>query len=64
MFCLQRVLTTEFINGVKVNEKELIKNLGLNLGDVDKKLFTVFSEQIFHTGFIHADPHPGNGKFN
>lgn len=19
------------------------------------------AEQIFHTGFVHADPHPGNG---
>lgn len=21
-----------------------------------------FAEQIFHTGFVHADPHPGNGN--
>jgi len=32
------------------------------LSDIDKKLFQAFSEQIFHTGFVHADPHPGNGK--
>ncbi|XP_074024000.1 uncharacterized aarF domain-containing protein kinase 5-like, partial [Numenius arquata] len=25
-----------------------------------EKLIRVFAEQIFHTGFIHADPHPGN----
>uniref|UniRef100_A0A8B9ZZ93 AarF domain containing kinase 5 n=1 Tax=Anas zonorhyncha TaxID=75864 RepID=A0A8B9ZZ93_9AVES len=24
------------------------------------KLIRVFAEQIFYTGFIHADPHPGN----
>jgi len=23
-----------------------------------------FSDQIFLTGFVHADPHPGNGKIN
>ncbi|KAK7073501.1 putative aarF domain-containing protein kinase 5 [Halocaridina rubra] len=33
---------------------------GLNLMDVDKKLINAFAEQIFHTGFVHADPHPGN----
>ena len=32
------------------------------MSDIDKKLFQAFSEQIFHTGFVHADPHPGNGK--
>jgi aarF domain-containing kinase len=25
------------------------------------KLICTFAEQIFSTGFIHADPHPGNG---
>lgn len=35
---------------------------GLNLADVDRKLITAFSEQIFNTGFVHADPHPGNGN--
>lgn len=33
----------------------------LDLADVDRKLFQIFSEQIFNTGFVHADPHPGNG---
>lgn len=32
-----------------------------DLADIDRKLFSVFSEQIFNTGFVHADPHPGNG---
>jgi aarF domain-containing kinase len=32
----------------------------LDLKEVDKKLFEVFAYQIFTTGFVHADPHPGN----
>ncbi len=59
----QRVLTTEFIDGIKISETEKIIEQNLSLADVDKKLFTAFAEQIFHTGFIHADPHPGNGDF-
>ncbi|XP_032670730.1 uncharacterized aarF domain-containing protein kinase 5 isoform X2 [Odontomachus brunneus] len=56
----KRVLTTEWIDGVKVTDVKGIKALGLDLSDVDKKLITLMGEQIFHTGFVHADPHPGN----
>uniref|UniRef100_A0A6M2DVZ1 ABC1 atypical kinase-like domain-containing protein n=1 Tax=Xenopsylla cheopis TaxID=163159 RepID=A0A6M2DVZ1_XENCH len=55
-----RVLTTEFIEGIKVNDKRKLQDEGLNLADIDRKLITAFSEQIFNTGFVHADPHPGN----
>ncbi|RZF48017.1 hypothetical protein LSTR_LSTR002083 [Laodelphax striatellus] len=56
----KRVLTTEFIDAVKINDKEGLLQMGLSLADVDRKLFRTFAEQIFHTGFVHADPHPGN----
>jgi aarF domain-containing kinase len=59
---LQRVLTTEFIHGTKVSDVKSLKRQGFSLADIDTKLFQAFSEQIFHTGFVHADPHPGNGK--
>ncbi|KAK7792240.1 hypothetical protein R5R35_012853 [Gryllus longicercus] len=56
----QRVLTTEFVDGVKVSDKKQLQQRGFSLADVDRKLFHTFAEQIFHTGFVHADPHPGN----
>ncbi|XP_048509949.1 uncharacterized aarF domain-containing protein kinase 5 isoform X3 [Athalia rosae] len=56
----QRILTTEWIDGCKINDTACLKEQGLDLSDVDRKLFSVMAEQIFHTGFIHADPHPGN----
>lgn len=52
----------EFVDGIKINNTEELLAKGFSLADVDKKLFTAFSEQIFHTGFVHADPHPGNGN--
>jgi aarF domain-containing kinase len=55
-----RILTTEFIDGIKISDKEAIEAAGLNLVEVDTKLLRIFSEQLFHTGFVHADPHPGN----
>ncbi|XP_043227436.1 uncharacterized aarF domain-containing protein kinase 5-like isoform X1 [Amphibalanus amphitrite] len=55
-----RVLTAEFIDGVKISDLEGIEQLGLDVADVDTKLIRSFAEQIFHSGFVHADPHPGN----
>ncbi|KAF0047586.1 hypothetical protein F2P81_001219 [Scophthalmus maximus] len=56
----KRVLTAEFCHGCKINNVEDIKRRGLSLKDTADKLIRTFAEQIFYTGFIHADPHPGN----
>ncbi|XP_050000873.1 uncharacterized aarF domain-containing protein kinase 5 isoform X4 [Alexandromys fortis] len=56
----KRVLTADFCEGCKVNDMEAIKEQGLAVQDVAKKLIQAFAEQIFYTGFIHSDPHPGN----
>ena len=56
----KRILTTEFIDGIKVSDKDILENAGLNLAEIDRNILKIFSEQLFHTGFIHADPHPGN----
>ncbi|KAK2584251.1 hypothetical protein KPH14_006662 [Odynerus spinipes] len=56
----KRILTIEWIDGIKINNVEELKKQGLNVNDIDKKLITIMAEQIFHTGFVHGDPHPGN----
>ncbi|XP_035613218.1 uncharacterized aarF domain-containing protein kinase 5-like isoform X1 [Oncorhynchus keta] len=56
----KRVLTAEFCEGCKINNVKEIKRQGLSLKDTADKLIRTFAEQIFYTGFIHADPHPGN----
>ncbi|XP_034254313.1 uncharacterized aarF domain-containing protein kinase 5 isoform X1 [Thrips palmi] len=56
----KRILVTEFIDGIKVSDVKALKENGFSLADIDQKLISAFAEQIFHTGFIHADPHPGN----
>lgn len=45
-----------------MNDLNALKKGRYSLADIDRKLFRAFGEQIFHTGFIHADPHPGNGE--
>ncbi|GAA30503.2 uncharacterized aarF domain-containing protein kinase 5 [Clonorchis sinensis] len=56
----KRVLTAEFIDGIKANEVSALREAGFCLADLDKLLVRVFSYQVFCTGFVHADPHPGN----
>ncbi|XP_076449179.1 putative aarF domain-containing protein kinase 5 [Babylonia areolata] len=56
----KRVLTTEYINGCKISDLQAIQGMGLSVRDVDRKLVQCFSDQIFLSGFVHADPHPGN----
>lgn len=56
------MLTAEWIDGYKISDLDKIEKDKLNIVDIDRMLFKIFSEQIFNTGFIHADPHPGNSK--
>ncbi|KAL3314418.1 putative aarF domain-containing protein kinase 5 [Cichlidogyrus casuarinus] len=56
----KRVLTTEFIDGIKINQTNKLVSEGFDLAEIDKLLVKTFSYQIFCTGFVHADPHPGN----
>ncbi|MFZ2630123.1 MAG: AarF/UbiB family protein [Desulfosalsimonadaceae bacterium] len=56
----RRVLTMEFIDGVKASDIQYLDNAGM-----DKKLITrrganLLLTQTFDHGFFHADPHPGN----
>ncbi|XP_066148999.1 uncharacterized aarF domain-containing protein kinase 5 [Euwallacea fornicatus] len=55
-----RVLVTEFAEGIKINDIQKLKENGFSLADINNKLFEAFGHQIFQTGFVHADPHPGN----
>ncbi|KAI0217907.1 putative aarF domain-containing protein kinase 5 [Lamellibrachia satsuma] len=59
-YTTKRVLTAEFIDGCKISDVDAIAKMGISLADINKKLIECFAHQIFHTGFVHADPHPGN----
>jgi aarF domain-containing kinase len=56
-FTSRRVLTMEFMEGLKITELE---GTGINRHDVAQKLVEVYCEQILRDGFFQADPHPGN----
>ncbi|THD19602.1 putative aarF domain-containing protein kinase 5 [Fasciola hepatica] len=56
----KRVLTAEYIDGIKINQVSKLRDAGFSLAELDRLLIQCFSCQVFQTGFVHADPHPGN----
>lgn len=56
----KRVLALEDVYAIKITDYEHITNAGIDRGQVAKRLFDTYLQQIFEDGFFHADPHPGN----
>ena len=54
-----RVLTTEFIEGIKISDIEGIETAGLDRTILTARGADLVLEQIFVHGFFHADPHAG-----
>jgi len=55
-----RVLTLENVQGIKITDYAGLEKAGINRAQVAEYLFETYLQQIFHHGFFHADPHPGN----
>jgi len=56
----ERVMTTERINGVPIDDLERITQAGHDPKQVLQKASEASFNQIFRDGFFHADVHPGN----
>src|SRR4051794_31997271 len=55
-----RVLTLEFIDGVKATETRDIDAAGLDRQELARNLVRSAVQMVMIDGFFHADPHPGN----
>lgn len=55
-----KVLTLEFIDGIKISDIAKIKESGGDQKIVAHRLALSYFKQVFNYGFFHADPHPGN----
>jgi len=56
----KRMLTMEYIHGIKASEIESLEKKGLDRKEIARRGFDLIMKQIFIHGFFHADPHPGN----
>lgn len=60
----QYVMVQEFVDGIRINQKEQLLKADYDLNDIAEKLVYSFLFQVFKDGFYHADPHPGNLLIN
>lgn len=60
IYTTKRVLTMEYIEGIKISDSDVMEQVGINRRKVAEKLATSICNQILRDGFFHADPHPGN----
>ncbi len=63
-FTTSRLLTMEYIPGIKVNDVEALAAAGIDRVEVAQLGARSYLRQILHHGFFHADPHPGNIAVN
>jgi predicted unusual protein kinase regulating ubiquinone biosynthesis (AarF/ABC1/UbiB family) len=56
----RRVLTMEWIDGVKLTNLEAVKALGIDPNEMVDVGVNCSLQQLLEHGFFHADPHPGN----
>lgn len=59
-FTTRKILALEFMNGIKIDKINELKEQGFEIKLIAKRLIISYFKQIFQYGFFHADPHPGN----
>ena len=59
-----KVLTMDFMPGVKISEVERIEEAGWDRAKIARDFVQAMIKQALFDGFFHADPHPGNVLVN
>jgi len=58
--CSSRVLTMEYVPGVKISHATQLQEAGFDPVHISRELTSSYLEQVCRHGFFHCDPHPGN----
>ncbi len=59
-YATSRVLTLEYLPGIKISQHEAIEAAGLDRKAIARQSAQAYLHQLLNSGFFHADPHPGN----
>ncbi len=59
-YSTRRLLVMEYVDGVKITDREGMQRAGIDPQAVAQLLIDTFCEQLYLHGMFHADPHPGN----
>ncbi|USA39580.1 2-polyprenylphenol 6-hydroxylase [Pelagerythrobacter marinus] len=55
-----RVMTVEWVDGIKISDRDALVAAGHDLPDLARRLVLAFLRQAISAGFFHADMHQGN----
>jgi ubiquinone biosynthesis protein len=56
----ETVLTLEYIDGIKVSDREVLRQKGYSPEQIAHNGAVFFLKQVLDFGIFHGDPHPGN----
>ncbi len=59
-YSTSRVLTIEFIDGIKISDIDRLREADVDTAAVARKGARAVLKQVLEDGFFHADSHPGN----
>lgn len=59
-FSRRKVLTTEWLTGIKVNRVDQLQEAGHERSEVAEAIGQIYLWQLLELGIFHSDPHPGN----
>ena len=59
-FSGERVLTMEFVNGIKISKVDELRAAGVDTSALGSVFIRAIIKQVLIDGFFHGDPHPGN----
>ncbi len=55
-----KLLVLGFLRGTALSAPDQLRERGVDLRDVARRVATLYATMIFSHGFFHGDPHPGN----
>ncbi len=59
-FTTSKVLTLEYLEGIKITDFNEIDAAGIDRKEVARVLAEAYAQMFFRDGLFHGDPHPGN----
>lgn len=59
-YTTRKVLTLEYLPGIKVDDRKSLSEHGINLDQVIQTGICAYLKQLLIDGFFQSDPHPGN----
>ena len=59
-YTTRRVLTLEYLPGIKVTDRQSLESEGINLDKIIQLGICCYLKQLLEDGFFQSDPHPGN----